>query len=556
MGKESFNGKLLGSNFNDSTVIGVTNKSSIESQFGYVDSVSLKAADFAEDTTSLGMLNLFENSGIVNVPFISDALRNNDKIYVNGIRGSFDYEIAMEIDKPVVVQDVEEGTHLGIDGSTFCIKLSHPYSPGDILTYDPVDGVQVHVSEDSETIDEGDGFVHTVELVTRDRKKWFPKSKLTPGTQFCKIDHSAGEFSTQFSAPDVAGLNQNKVKLQYTLGDFRGVQVGYSAYSEAISVNGKEASHLTERINRMKHAYGGNDYFFVANTDKKGDIIKGSMRVQPILEALAMAELMKLTAMGMMFNQGATLTGINGSKVVNEGLYHQLRRGHRFTYSNINELRSYIQDAADVIYNGTNIQIHDRKLVFKAGFDAYTLVRKMFKEEFKNTVPVHIDQDALPVNALEGKDRYNLEYKSYAIGSAFLNGIGHVKVEHDPSLDYDQLGDYLERGYNAGRSKRSWTLVMWDITDSMYSNVFDKSVLPEGVTIDERSTKTSNLYIVKPKNIPDFSYGTSNGPLFKAGHEYSRQQMGGEFSCFSSMSAWIPDKGRVVMIEKMSNTEF
>ena len=46
----------------------------------------------------------------------------------------------MEIDKPCVVQNVEEGDYLGIDGSFFDIKLSHPFSPGDILTYDQVDG--------------------------------------------------------------------------------------------------------------------------------------------------------------------------------------------------------------------------------------------------------------------------------------------------------------------------------------------------------------------------------------------------------------------------------
>ena len=227
MGKENFNGQFIGANFNDSTVIGVTNKSYIQSQFGYLDSVALKASDYVDDRTSLGMLELFENARIVNVPFIKDALKNSDKIYVNGIRGSFDYEIAMEIDKPCVVQNVEEGNYLGIDGSFFDIKLSHPFSPGDILTYDPVDGEQVIVIEDSEVVDEGDGYVHTVQLVTRDRSKYFPSSKLKPGTEYVKIDHIAGEFDSQYSAPNMMGLAQNSVKLQYTLGDYRAVQVGY-----------------------------------------------------------------------------------------------------------------------------------------------------------------------------------------------------------------------------------------------------------------------------------------------------------------------------------------
>ena len=59
MGKENFNGQFIGANFNDSTVIGVTNKSDIQSQFGYLDSVALKASDYVDDRTSLGMLELF-----------------------------------------------------------------------------------------------------------------------------------------------------------------------------------------------------------------------------------------------------------------------------------------------------------------------------------------------------------------------------------------------------------------------------------------------------------------------------------------------------------------
>ena len=161
MAKENFNGKIIGSNFNDSTVIGVIGSSEISTQFGSVDSVSLKASDFAEDRTSLGLLTLFENSKIVKVPFISDALKSSDKIYVNGFNGSFDYEIAMEVDKPIVVQNVEEGDYLGVDEATFCIKLSHGYNPGDILTYDPIDGVFVIVGGDELM----DGFVMLVGVV-------------------------------------------------------------------------------------------------------------------------------------------------------------------------------------------------------------------------------------------------------------------------------------------------------------------------------------------------------------------------------------------------------
>jgi len=97
---------------------------------------------------------------------------------------------------------------------------------------------------------------------------------------------------------------------------------------------------------------------------------------------------------------------------------------------------------------------------------------------------------------------------------------------------------------------------MYDISDPMYSNVLDRSVFPKGVDIDNKSKGTSNLYIVKPKNVPDFSYGSTNGPVFESGFNYSRPKPGREFTAMSSMSAWIPDKSRVVMIEKLETNEF
>jgi hypothetical protein len=277
----------------------------------------------------------------------------------------------------------------------------------------------------------------------------------------------------------------------------------------------------------------------------------------PLMQSMAIAELMKMTAAKLMFAKGGLVQGINGSKIINEGIYHQLRRGHRFVYKNIVELRNYIQRAAEIIYHGRPIQIHERRLVFRAGFQAFNLVRELFKEEFKNTAPIPIDQKALPVNVLSGNDRYNLVYNSYAIGEAFLNGIGMVRVEHDPSLDFDMFGDYIERGYSQGFSKRTWTLVMWDISDPYYSNLQDKSVQVKGAEYDTRSNPTKNLYMVRPKDTPIFSYGEANGfSLGQQGQNFNPYLNGKQFMAASALSAWIPDKSRVVMIEKEETREF
>lgn len=530
--------------FNNGQVIGVANKKDIK-DISHMDAPLLRDLDYTDNKKNLGLISLFETMQIVKVPFLKDAIKNADYIYTNGYRGSFQYEVEMDVDYPCVVEDVEADDKLGIDGSVFKIKLTFPFSNGDILTYDPYDGAQVIVADEYEVIDEGNGYVHYVQLIGASRDAYFPKDKLVAGTQYMKIDHVASEYDTKFSKITGAQTPQ-KVTLEFTLGDIRGVEVAYTEYANSMTINGKESGALLETLTRQKRNYGDHDFLFMGQIKGKNSL--KVTKVEDLLAALAMAELQKMTAMGLMFNRGGVITGANGSKRVNEGIYHQLRRGHRWTYNNPKELRGLIQRAGDTIFNGVHVPMHLRKFKFKAGKHAYDEVRKLFKDEFTNTYPLFLNSDAVPVKLLSGNDRYNLTYESFAIGTAFLNGIGNVEIEHDPSLDYD-MGDFISRGYSAGLSKRSWSLVIWDVTDNRYSNVWDSNNLPQGVTVDQRS-KGANLYLVRPDNVPDFSYGKNTGRMSGKGVQAAMQHMGESFYCYSSLSAWIPDLNRVILIEK------
>lgn len=541
--------KLL-KQFNNGQVIGITTSKSIK-DISAIDSRIL--SDTAEiKPKSLGLLNFFEQAQITKVPFLRDVMSNNDYIYVNGREGGFTWDVLMDLEYPTVVENIEgDNTYLGIDNTTFKIKTSHPFRQGDILSYDPQDGVQAIVSEDFEVVNTGNGYIHTVTLNSKDREAYFPASKLVSGTRIFKIGHVGGEFSTQFSGITGGGTPQ-KVTMEYRLGSISGVEVAYTEWANSIAIDKSENSHLTEHLLAKAHALGDigyegkGDTLFYGEKQSNGKIkVK---KVENLMRALAMAELFNISATRMMFAHGSVVTGINGSKRINEGIYPQLKRGHRFTYRNDVELRSMMQQAADVIFSNTHVPIEMRKLTFKAGRRAHDLVRQMFKEEFKGTFPLVIEQDSVPVKLLEGSDRNNLVYRSFAIGEAFLNGIGNVKIEHDPSLDYD-FGDIVVRGYTGGLNKRSWSLVIWDATDPMYSNVYDKSLLPKGVTVDQRA-RGKNLYIVKPENTPDVSYGTETGRMSGSNVRSVGRHMGETFWCYSQMEAWIPDLSRVVLIEK------
>lgn len=541
--------------FNNGQVIALATQKQIK-DISHMDSKILHNLDFKENKKSLGLVNLFENMGIIKVPFMKEMMQNCDYLYVNGREGAFTYDLLMDAEYPTVIQNIENDEYLGIDGVPFKMKTSHPFRQGDILSYDQ-DGVQVYVLPDSEVVDEGDGFVHEVAVSSKDPNAYFPASKLAAGTRIYKIGNALPEYGLNEWSGITGSGTPSKVTMEFRIGSPQGVQVSYTDYGCSVSLEGKENSYITDHLLRTAETYGGmtetkaeDKYLVIGKLNKEGKLTsQGIQKVDKLMNALAMAELYKMTATRMMFAQANIITGNGGSSArVNEGIYPQLRRGHRFTYRNEVELRAMLMQAADVIYAKTNIGIEYRKLKFKAGRRAFDLVRQMFKTEFQNTFTTFLDQSAVPVPLLQGKDRHNLDYQTFSIGKAFLEGIGNVEIEHDPSLDYD-FGDVVVRGYTGGFSKRSWSLVMWDIADSQYSNALDPKVAPKGVTVDQKSMG-KNMYIVKPDGVPEVSFGSETGRMSGSNVNSVFAHQGETFWCKSQMDAFILDLGRVVLIER------
>ncbi len=542
--------------FNNGMVVRVVPAKAIK-DISHMDSKILHNLDMSENKKSLGVVNLFEQMGIAKVPFMKEIMQNNDYIYVNGMDGGFTYDVLMDAEYPVIVQNIEEGNpYLGKDNTPFKIKTSHPFTNGDILSYDMDAPVQVYVTEDSVVEDTGDGFILTVSVQSKDPEAYFPAEILKAGTRIYKI----GNYQHEYALNNWSGLSgigtPMKQTMEFQIGSPQGVQVSYTAYGASISLNGKENSYITEQLlKQAQDVYGiqgtnlSDQYVAFAKPNGKGQVTKGGIqKVDKLLNVLAMAELYKMTSSRMMYAQANTITGVNGAARVNEGLFPQLRRGHYLTYRNEIELRAMIRQGASIAYQGVNIPVEKRKMKFKAGFRAYELVRELFKQEFTSTYPMGLEPNGVPVPLLSGSDRDNLTYQTFTIGTAFLNGIGNVEIEHDPSFDYD-FGDIVIRGYSGGMSKRSYSLIMWDIADKQYTNVLDKSVIPKGVKVDQMAQK-KNVYIVKPDGVPEVSFGTETGRMAGTNVQSMGGHMGETFWAFSQMDAFILDLGRIILIEK------
>jgi hypothetical protein len=538
--------------YNNGQVIAVATMKELK-DISHIDSSMMSKLNGNKDGKHLGTVNLIENLTNTKVSFLKNIMQNSDYMYVDGRKGKFKYDVLMDAEYPIIVQNIEEGEYLGKDGTRFKIKLSIPFRQGDIISYD-MDGLQLYVVDDEEIRKEGDGFIHVVELATKNPDAYFSGAHLKAGTRFYKIRGVLAEYSTSEWSGITGGGVPSKVTLEHTLGAAQGVQVSYTDYAATVGIGGGENSYVTEHLLRQSSLYGDSktraeDKFLIAGTKVNGQLsMKGVKTVDRLMNVLATGELTKMLASSILFGQAATITGKNGVSVINDGIYQQLRQGIRLTYRNETELRSMLRQASDIIYQGTNIRKELREMKFTVGSRAFDLVRLLFKKEFELKNVTFVDQSLIPVPILTGKDRYDLDYKSFAIGSAYLEEIGYVTLEHDASLDYD-FGDVVIRGYTGGMNKRAWSLIMWDIADPKVTNLLDKNVAPEGVEIDQLAQR-KNLYIVKPEGIPDISWGTETGRKSGTGVNSVGGYQGETFWCKGQMDGFVLDKGRTVLIER------
>jgi hypothetical protein len=539
--------------YNNSAVVSIMPKSQLKN-VNFVDSSLLGSLDPSMLSHNLGLVNLLQSRQIIKVPLLSEIFANKDIIEVNGEKSHFEYETLMDVEYPTVVQAVTEGEKLGLGGVPFKIKTSHVFKQGDVLLVDYYDGLQLHVVEGEEIVDEGDGYVHTVELNIKDPDAYFQASLLVKGTRITRGFSTMGEYSENAWSGIQGGGVPTKVKHRFNISSPQGIEVNYTAAAMSINMGeGKDMSHIQEYLLRKAKGMGdinlATDPAYLVIGKKVEGNKQVVQKVEKLMSILALGELAEMQATRMMFAQGATYTSIKGAKRVNEGFYPAMRRGHRFTYSNTTELKEVLKRASDVVFQQNQYTPMElRRIKMRGGFEAVTLVRQIFKEQFISTNPLFLDQKAVPVPILTGTDRHNLTYDTFTIGEAFIAGIGKLKIEHDPSFDYD-YSDIIQRGYQRGRNKRSWSLAIFDISDSNYSNAFDASLLPNGVSVMEGS-KNKNFFAVKNKNAPAISYGYETGRVNGENVRSMRTSRDETFYAQTQLDPFILDYGKVVLIER------
>ena len=550
---------------NGDKVVALTNTEKFSTSQDFLDMATLSSWYHADPKKRhIGLINLFSSMAQQPIPGYRWFYDVGAIIETDGIGGRFTYDVP--VTKTYSSKTNKDTSDLydrpGLNGTPFVIGLDREYRPGDVLTYDSVLGEQLIVSEDATIYREGDTYIHTVKYVGG-TLGYFPPEKLVPGIEYFKVGHALGEFSTQFSGIQHAG-NVGTMTLEFTLGNHRGVETAVSMYAGM-----KSLSDATERslawLEMLKEQYStgnmnfkDNDLFIVYKALPNGKATQGL--VAETWEFLVGVELHKLEAYQNMFQRGALIPDINGTKRLNEGYIHQLRRGYRITYAKpMGITRGIFRQISSYLFRNSSIPVHKRRIKVRAGYMAYLNVMQLFKDEAMAQLhalsPLLNHTQILPKSPVSGKDLQNLSLETVRFVSAPFDGIGIVEIEHDPTLDYQHLTDSKERGFFAdGYPRTSFMMIIDDAEDPKFSNA-EKEVAKGAKVVkmaDNRYNTSANVWRVEPKR-RSYWYGSRSGRWSSNSNGgqilSSMNTMGEEFFAHSSSAIWLKDKSRTIIVE-------
>lgn len=549
---------------NGDLVIGYTNSRKLK-DMGWSD-LSTLSSWYKEDPTKkhLGLISIYDQMGARPLPMYKNFFKERAVLEVNGVNGSFTYDIAVSKTRKGTYTTDDTSAYSenpGIDGTLFPLKLDHPFRNGDILTYDAMYGAQAVVSEDRQVTKEGDSWVHWCTLVDNDAAAWFPTEKLKAGIEYFKIGHILGEYSTQFSGitnPDLP----DTITCEFVLGNHRGVETMYTMYADKKSFSGATASSrefigkwMDEASNIGVDENGKPLDMFYVGRQVNGSLDVRTVRIGAVLEKLAVQEIMRLEAHQLLFQKGALINDINGTKRLNEGIWHQLRRGRIIKYAKPGTVTiNHLKQAAMYLYRfKSDVPVDQRTLRLKAGLMMYENIMALIQRQAVNQLNALGQfmgtERVLPTSPVTGRLN-DLTVEPIRFTKAMFPGVGYVEVEHDPSLDYQPLADRASKGFygEEGLSDTSYSAMIFDALEDNYADV---SKLVRGASVMEGGNARANMYYVKPEG-EGFYMGYSEGrwsPNKATDIASSLKQMAREFWVHSISASWVKDPSRFVMIE-------
>lgn len=546
-------------NFSDDQIIMFTDAKKVKNFQGYFDIPSMSSFYKQDpDKMHMGMQKFFINQKMISKGMFPELMQEKKVLEVDGFDGEFTYSVPVKKKGGCFTnRDYSWQVKPGIDEGKFLIALNRQFSAGDILTNDPSRGQQIVVMEEDVDVD-GDTFIHTVTLAENDARRYFDPKNLISGIEFVRINQTIfGEYGTNFGAIDVTD-GPGEMKMRYQLGNLRGIESAYTAKADKRGFGGASASTMEFMDTLLSEADQMGEIAVIANVDKKSNKPTSVASIGSTVEFLVLRELEKLTATSLMFQKAATIKTSNGLAKLNEGLWHQLRRGKLIKYSRPGGITvSQIKEAVEYVFRGNYmLPSEEREITFDCGKAAYDNVLEIFAEEVRQQISNlgFLQQSSggslLPNQLITGSNNHELVLDFVRFTGVYLPGIGKVKLKHNINLDHGfGMRDRFSEGFHQnGFAETTYSMIIWDATSQASSNNLKRV---EGAEIVDGGNAGSNLYLVKPKGEMTY-WGRENGRYdsYKAGDIVSsHKQLASSFWAYNSCSVVALDVSRFVMIE-------
>lgn len=391
-----------------------------------------------------------------NFMVLKDLLRTDNHLKVNGVNDKiyYGYNIVNSEEAMVSEDTSMQSGEIGKGISLFTLKLNKPFQQGDRLSCGGgAVGIEVIVSEEFPVIQEGDSWVHQVRMVTNDEYMVFPSHLLKVGVEWNKVSHSLGEFSTQFSTIQ-SNIRVGRVENEFVLGNHLGVEVSSTYHANTYRYGGGSAqSKVIWDIIQEECSYIGkdNDIFYFGEgqvvgegSERRHRMNRKNMIIADTLQHLAFKEFMRMQNVQCAYGKGAIIKDGNGHKIMNEGIYHQRRRGYRITLDrpdilSINDFKTL----SSIISSKFRLNPSYRtRATLKCGTRFYHNAKKLFNVINLGTAQNYTflagSEGMLPKPLITGLNNQNLNPIEPIGFNGFILEMFNMefKVEIDPSLDY------------------------------------------------------------------------------------------------------------------------
>lgn len=487
------------------------------------------------------------------------VVMNKQVITVNGNDGgSFKYKIAVETDNCMRTTDdtsyqAVDG-YVGADGTSFLITLNRKVSPGQTISTNPLEDLNLVVTRD-EVDYLSHGYQHRVVLLgsKEDSNKVYPayllKADVTYSVGSGSYFNEYGEelANTHFPA------STNYMECEFRLGSGQGYEHWFTGKANSYKMQTGYTTADTQNYlaDLYNDGYDGDKMLSIRATMANGT---KKDYIADVLEMMTIKAFNKSFSKSLMFMTGAKYSDVKGSLEFNEGVWQQLRRGKiykynqkgGFTLSDIVQVRNYV-------YLNNDSVIEETFLNIDAGSELYTNLESIIQyhanKQIVQIAPLLGSSRVLPDNPVTGS-LTDLRIAPVKFSQATLPGVGEFRATRDTSLDRisDEI-DIRQRGINpGGKDYTTYSGFVWDVTDQKYSN---NAKFPEGTTPVGGETRVAhNMYLVQPEK--PLYWGRDNGRYSSqkvSDIVSSKNLMGEGFWIYGFGAMWIPDPSKIVMIE-------